>query len=36
MHHDTSKQREEHRGYSLEIGLDGVRVDRRHPANNNS
>lgn len=33
LHHRASKSREENRGYSGEIGLDGWPVDPRHPAN---
>lgn len=32
-HHDGSKQKQEARGYSNEIALDGWPVDRKHPAN---
>lgn len=33
VHHSASKQLEEKRGYSNEIGLDGRPVDENHPAN---
>jgi hypothetical protein len=32
-HHDRSKQGDERRGYSTEIGVDGVPVDPAHPTN---
>jgi hypothetical protein len=32
QHHESSKKREEQRGYSTRIGLDGWPVDMRHPA----
>lgn len=31
-HHNSSKQSEEVRGYSLEVGLDGCPVDPKHPS----
>lgn len=31
-HHDSTKQAEEIRGYSIAIGEDGMPVDSRHPA----
>lgn len=31
--HNSAKQSEESRGYSLEIGADGYPVDPRHPFN---
>lgn len=31
QHHDAAKQKEETRGYSTKIGLDGWPVDSRHP-----
>jgi 5-methylcytosine-specific restriction protein A len=33
QHHDASKQREEHRGYSSAIDETGWPTDSRHPAN---
>jgi 5-methylcytosine-specific restriction enzyme A len=30
-HHDSRKQQEEIRGYSIDIGVDGFPLDRRHP-----
>jgi 5-methylcytosine-specific restriction enzyme A len=33
QHHDNSKQSEDHRGYTTEVGLDGVPIDPKHPAN---
>lgn len=32
-HHDSVKQSEEYRGYSLECGADGWPIDPQHPAN---
>ena len=32
-HYNASKQSEEHLGYSKEVGIDGVPVDPKHPAN---
>jgi 5-methylcytosine-specific restriction protein A len=32
-HHNASKQAEEHRGFSSEVGIDGWPLDARHPAN---
>jgi hypothetical protein len=32
-HHNSSKQRQEARGYSDELGLDGLPVDPNHPFN---
>ena len=32
-HHDSSKQREERRGFSGEVDADGWPTDPRHPAN---
>lgn len=31
--HDSVKAREEARGYSLEVDLDGYPIDPKHPAN---
>jgi 5-methylcytosine-specific restriction protein A len=33
QHHDSSKQRAEHRGYSSAVGDDGWPTDSRHPVN---
>lgn len=33
LHHDAAKQREEKRGYSNQVGLDGWPTDSNHPAN---
>lgn len=32
-HHDITKQRAEHRGFSARVGPDGWPVDPDHPAN---
>ncbi|MCF1449725.1 HNH endonuclease [Agrobacterium vitis] len=32
-HHDATKQREEHRGFSTAMGANGWPTDPRHPAN---
>jgi hypothetical protein len=32
-HHNVTKQREEHAGFSTAAGLDGWPTDPRHPAN---
>lgn len=32
-HHSATKQAEEYRGYSTEVGKDGWPIDHRHPAN---
>lgn len=32
-HHNSSKQREEARGFSSAVGPDGWPLDERHPAN---
>ena len=32
-HHQSSKQQEEHRGYTAEAGKDGWPIDKDHPAN---
>ena len=32
-HHNSSKQHEEHAGFSAAVGTDGVPVDPMHPAN---
>ena len=29
--HDSTKQREESRGYSTKVGADGLPLDRKHP-----
>lgn len=34
--HSSAKQQEDLRGYALEIGVDGVPVDPKHPANKNN
>jgi 5-methylcytosine-specific restriction protein A len=31
LHHDSSKRRQEARGYDTRIGPDGMPVDPRHP-----
>src|SRR6266516_4717158 len=31
LHHESAKKREEARGYSTQIGVDGWPVDPRHP-----
>lgn len=33
LHHDAAKAKEESRGYSTEVGLDGWPTDPRHPVN---
>lgn len=33
MHHDATKQAEEHRGFSTATGADGWPIDPHHPAN---
>jgi len=35
LHHDVSKQREDVRGHSAQIGADGWPVDARHPVYTN-
>lgn len=35
-HHQSSKQQEEYKGYSSEVGADGWVVDKDHPANTGS
>lgn len=32
-HHNSTKQAQEHRGYSSEIGADGMPLDPNHPFN---
>jgi len=32
-HHDSAKQGDEVRGYSVEVGVDGWPIDPQHPAN---
>lgn len=33
-HHDSAKQRQEKRGYSPAVGVDGWPLDDQHPVNN--
>lgn len=33
IHHDRTKQAEEHAGYSLAVGIDGFPLDPDHPLN---
>lgn len=33
VHHNGDKQRQEVRGYSSAVGLDGWPIDPRHPTN---
>jgi 5-methylcytosine-specific restriction protein A len=35
-HHDSSKKREEHKGFSGAVGVDGWPLDDRHPSNTNT
>jgi hypothetical protein len=31
FHHDTHKTQDEIRGYSIDIGMDGYPIDKKHP-----
>jgi hypothetical protein len=31
MHHNSGKSKEEQRGYSTQVGLDGYPLDKDHP-----